>query len=222
MSSLPSELLKLVDRKTEYVVNGFIHRIENISSLSINVPRSIIQICILFFFQFEYFEKCGDDLSITGDQENRIKKSAEVDGWRNIGYGSKWIESNTSNIIRWTIKIIKHKQNDGVMVGVISKEIDSNDCLWNSTHCTFLWNKIIYYEGCNINDEYIDHYWVNTNVLLTMELNLKKSELIYYINDKCYGTATNKIKKSDNIRYKLAVSLYWPYDEIEIVKYECN
>ena len=87
--------LKLKDRKTIYIANGCIHKIENTSSLSTTIPTSIIQICLLYFVQLDYFEKCGDKLSITGQQKNIITRLGDFSfgSWSNIGYGFNWIES---------------------------------------------------------------------------------------------------------------------------------
>ena len=51
-SSEQYQLLNTIDRGTQYLVNGFIHRIENKYKLKTNIPSSIISICILFFYLF--------------------------------------------------------------------------------------------------------------------------------------------------------------------------
>ena len=92
-------MLSLVDNKTDYLINGYIHDIENKYKLSTNIALSIIQICILFYYQFEYFSKCGKDLVIKGEQKNTIKKIQNDYSWRNAAYGTKWIESTSSSIV---------------------------------------------------------------------------------------------------------------------------
>ena len=54
-----------------------------------------------------------------------------------------------------------------------------------------------------------------------MELNLSIKELIYYVNSESYGVAFNDIKKDSDIKYKLALSLYFVDVSIQLIKFEC-
>ena len=56
--------------------------------------------------------------------------------------------------------------------------------------------------------------------ILTMELNLNSKELIFYIDNICYGPAVKNIKTGDNIQYKLAITLYREDLTIKIIKFE--
>ena len=57
--------------------------------------------------------------------------------------------------------------------------------------------------------------------MLTMELNLKTKQLIYYVDDECYGVAFQDVKTSKNIKYKLAVSLCHNHQSMKIIKFQC-
>ena len=56
--------------------------------LSTNIPLPFIQLCILFSFVTESFEKCGD-LNIIGIHNDTITKSSKTGNYNN------WIKSNT-------------------------------------------------------------------------------------------------------------------------------
>ena len=118
-----SELLKLVDKHTEYAVHGFIHDFETQLKLSKNIPMEIIKLCLLFFFNKEYFELSSDDMSISGQQKDIITKYNK-DGMHNIAIGLNWIPSmNESNKYKWTIEVIDNNKtyNNGIVIGIIGK-----------------------------------------------------------------------------------------------------
>ena len=105
------ERLKKVDKQSKYLVHGYIHKIESTHKLSMNIPSSIIRICILFFFQTEYFEKCGDDLMITGDKSDTLKRISTDDGYHNyVAYGLHWMDSTKYETVKWTVKVVQGSQ----------------------------------------------------------------------------------------------------------------
>ena len=58
--------------------------------------------------------------------------------------------------------------------------------------------------------------------VLTLELNLKKQQLICHVNGVNHGVAVDNIAKDDNVKYKLAVSLFWDEIVIQIQTFECK
>ena len=86
----------------------------------------VIQLCILFYYLGEYFERAGKELiikTIDNFQDTIYKKTDDY--YANVAYGVHWIESNTNNIIRWTLEMIDNIQSgDGMIIGIISKETD--------------------------------------------------------------------------------------------------
>ena len=126
LSQAEYKLLDTVDKRTKFTVYGFVRNIEGSFQSAINIPISIIDICILFFWRREFFEKCGDCLTITGDQRNTITNHSH-NTWNNFAMGSQWIESNSSQIIKWTVQITKSTDQDeaGVYIGITSKDYDN-------------------------------------------------------------------------------------------------
>ena len=54
-----------VDKKTDQFVSGFI-------------PKPIIELCLLFYLQSEYFEKAADEMVVSGDEKNIVIKLSET------------------------------------------------------------------------------------------------------------------------------------------------
>ena len=227
MDEVAYKILKSVNGHTKYLIYCYIHEIEKQYKLSANIPASIFDICILFFFIQEYFEKCGKNSIISG---NYTLTKISTDSWENAAFGKKWFESNTNDTIKWTIKVIATGKEGacGINIGIISKEFDTNHSFYTvgdqqETHQPFYFNSNGYlvYDNGKYKGFIMPMYGYNkSNDTLTMELNLKKAQLIYYINDKCYGVAVDNIVKNDNVKYKFVVSLYFANAKIKLINFE--
>ena len=121
LSAAQYKILNKVSKQTKYMVHGYIHEFERLYSSITNIPLSIIQICILFLFQTECFEKCGKDMIIAGNNNDTIEVTKDP-SYLTATYGATWIHSNESKIIRWTFKFIENKQRGGAIIAIISKE----------------------------------------------------------------------------------------------------
>eukprot|EP01084_Bolivina_argentea_P204845 349878_1 len=212
------------NEKNEVLVYGYINQQTKLlfSSQSI-IPSSILNLCFLFYGKLEYFEKVGGGLIVKGDRNEIIYK--EKRGWYNVAFGANWIASNTSNIIKWTVKMINnHRNNDGVIIGIVSNETNTNKQIFCDTNAApsyfFVSDAYIYQDGKKIK-KYGSSYGAPGSVLM-MELNLKKQTLTYYVDGKCFGVAAKNVKKSPNIKYKFAITLYWNDAELGIVNFECK
>ena len=231
LSQAEYKLLEVVDHKTQCAVYGFIHEIENSLISATNIPVSIIKICILFFWNREYFEKCGKHLTISGDQNETILKTDN--GWNNVAVGSMWIQSNRQQIIKWTFEIIKSPPFGGaagIYFGITSEDHhnlnqDASDCkkgfgyfCYHDSHTTLIFDK-----GVCVRSDYGEEKasFGKQGTVTTMELNLKAGHLIYYVDDECLGVAIDNVQQDDDIRYKLAVGLYDKGVELKLVNFEC-
>ena len=58
----------------------------------------ICNLCILYYFHGEYFEKAGDDIQISNDKMT-ITKIRGGSGWNNTSYGKTWIDSSIPKIV---------------------------------------------------------------------------------------------------------------------------
>ena len=213
--------------RTKKLFHGYIRWSEKEYGLELAFPSPVVEICIALYhslYEYEYFEKCNDDLKISGDANDKITKISNEDNYNNIALGAKWIDSNFPNIIRWTIKCIQEgTYQNGVIVGIISNEIDLDlDPRWESDAIPsyFLMDDSYY---CSTEAELIvdeeDIRYGKQESLLTMELDLKLKQLRYCIDGRWRGISID-IEHGDTIKYKLAISLWYTSQSLQIVNFE--
>ena len=212
------ESLKLVDTQTEYMVHGFVHQIEHQHTLSNNIPLEIIKLCLLFFFNTEYFEGSSYCIEISGEQKDTITKDHNGhDNVNNIAYGSNWIPSTSECIYKWTIEIINnHSNNNGIVIGIIGKipsdvnhKCFAEDKLGNFIPCYANWGGWLSHNGEGVFDGDGGIEFGKPGQTVTLELDVKKGQLVHHMDGKLYGPAFKNIIQNESIKYKFAVSLFW-------------
>eukprot|EP01084_Bolivina_argentea_P203558 347639_1 len=206
------------DEHTISLINGYVHLMEKDNNLSNTIPSSIIELFISFYHSPECFDKenCTWDIIIKGVDSDTIFKKGNH-GSSGTAYGMNWIESNTSKIIKWTFKIMTGGYN--IAIGIVSNHaVDIYDtvlfCNPDCYPCYFIQSQRMFDKG-NIpsiwsNGKRIMSYGLFINeadTIITMELNLKNSKLIYYVNGSCCGVAVNNIKKDSRIKYQLGMHI---------------
>ena len=232
------DMLKRVDINTRYLIHGYIRSLERL--LLIDIPLSIIEICILFYFVMEFFETAGANIIISGKYDEIITKTACTDWW-NMSFGATWIESMSSNIYKWTFKIIQvgTKEKDGfeeilvyddIVIGIISKQTSRSNPSWlidesSVTRYFFRTKGVIRCNGSALNDNYGNEKDVGFKVhsignIIVMELNLLKETLTYYVNGKSLGIAIDHIEKDKSIKYKMAVTICRKNAALSLQKFE--
>ena len=217
LSSTDCKLLETVDKRTKYLVHGFIREVSK------NIPLPIIEICVLFYFVREYFTAYGG-LLIEGDEKDIIKSVEEK--WENIAYGSIWFESTSTNIIKWTLKMVHNHTNDnGYCIGITSEEdTTGKQILWQKMNYVsyILCNGRIYKDGQATSRRYLTRNdFGKKGSSITMELNLKKGQLMFRNKDKDFGIAAD-IQRDESIRYKIAICLYHNPACLKLVNFESN
>ena len=103
--SLDLKDIKYVDSITHLIVYGYIRDTEKILDLSYDVPELISTICLLFYFQREYWEICGESLKISSktSDDDTVTKSGK-DTWR-TAYGKYQVDLSEPDLIyEWIIK----------------------------------------------------------------------------------------------------------------------
>ena len=216
LSQSQYKLLDAVDQHAQYTVYGFIREIESTFKASINIPVEIIKICTLYFWWGEYFENCGESFIIDREQKDTITKINTMhDGWNNMVLGYNWLESNTSNIIRWTFELIKSTESNdaGLYIGITSKNHHGLNHNAGFVAEVGTQNYFYFYPNYLVhNGLAVDKYWkkpfTEQGSILMMELNLKKGHISFTHDNEFYGIAFDNIKQDDDTKYKLAVGLY--------------
>eukprot|EP01084_Bolivina_argentea_P269226 457496_1 len=234
--------LSNVDPKTKHIVTGYI---KNIFSNDKIIPNAIINICILFYNDKEYFYIYGDDIKITKNAIN-ISEPTKNRRWRNIN--SAWckaiIDFNKypNNIFKWKLKLnytdpnIKYNQIDYgdvyapdgalIRIGIDSKtdkrkhEVKNNGFYQMSTEANYS------IDSCGQQCHYRKGGWgrwgyyyskhFKNNDILRIEINTKKVTMHYILNDEDQGNAFDDI--DTKCKYNLAVSLYGA--SVQIIDFE--
>ena len=206
---------QLVDTKTKYLVFGFV-RIIKINDKIIPIP--IIELLIKFYYETEYFSKCGKYAVISNDKLT-ITNTAKSGEWSTC-YGIQAIESNTELIHVWKIKI-----NNSHSMGYISIGIDSSDAqfvdhgfLFKSSSENYCFRA----DGYKISKGVQIHGYCNgffDNDVVEVIVNLSKAEISFTVNDKNQGVAYSNITKRDDIKYRLAVYTYKTNESVTLLDY---
>eukprot|EP01084_Bolivina_argentea_P297692 512906_1 len=99
------KLLSKIDKRTKYVVFGWIRNNEKTLQLS-HIPVMISSICILYFRDDEIFAITGTKVKLSNNKKciEKIKKEM---AWGNSSYGINEISSKDNIVCQWDLKINK-------------------------------------------------------------------------------------------------------------------
>lgn len=216
--------LKKIDKRTKYSVYGWLRRQEK-SLKSSSIPSMISAICILFYRDDEIFEI----ISNKGIKISENKKSIEAyNNYKYNNYGMMEIESQRKLIYKWDLKICSGSAN--IIIGLSSRQYSNTDSYhdgcdnWDGIDYLFRTfsgstgglslfsvkqNRVITYGGgfvhlfwCEYNDPF-----GHDGDLISLHLDLKEGEIGLIINGKDQGIAFTDIIRSEDIKYRLVVSL---------------
>lgn len=216
------KLLRKIDQRTKYSVYGWIRDKEKILKLG-NVPSMIKSICILYFRKEEIF----DVISYKGIQLSENGKSitakSDIDGPDNNNYGAMEIESESNTFYKWEFKVTGNKC-DWIGFGISSKQIP-NDFHEKDFKCIYY---IIRNDAGKLRrsshrrrscyDSYSDTSF-KTGDLISLHLNLKKRKMELMVNGKQRGIAFTNIETSQDIAYRMFVSLNKSDVTVEIMDF---
>ena len=229
MSSL--KLLKSLDNLSKKLVFGYVRKVEKEFNISA-VPLLILYKILGYFYLYEYFEKCGDDLNIS-DHKMTVTKISEVDGhsWAdNNAYGSLWFKSKGNEIATWKFKINKMgDENHEIYFALVSKDIRLNKDAYNSKDKPMysLSNEgedmPFYGEGDYHFPEFTLENVSNDGDEVSIRLNTKNRSIKWQIGkENEYEMLFSGIEQEDNISYKLAISLHSITNSISLIDFECT
>eukprot|EP01084_Bolivina_argentea_P304826 526533_1 len=124
-----TETLRMIDHidsKTRCIVFGFIRSIQILLAKDINVPSEIVCMCLLYYYNPEYFTKHGSGITLPENRTVVYNTVGDlIEG--NTVYGN--IEINQNDYIKctWTFKIIKLLRHPMIAVGITSAKTDVNE-----------------------------------------------------------------------------------------------
>ena len=200
--------LKNIDQMTKDLVNGFIRDIQRYlpnNQTYYNIPSSIKNICILFFYMFDEWNPnmIGKGFTIVNDTKLVSEYSSFT--WR-AAYLSKMIE-NGQHI--WKFKLV---QGNCFMIGIWDCKYDSSITLSGdldrSDGKSYVYHT--YFAHCN---KYPNASWEENGSygqkckegdIISMCVDMELLTLSFMINDNDFGKAFD-IK---NAKYRAAVACY--------------
>ena len=220
--------LKNIDKKTRYIVDGFIHESQALfptDNVYYNIPELINQICLIFY----YIQECWDEELckkhfVINDNTIVLKCAVgdEYNGW-NRRYKNAFLSQDiTEGIHHYRFKIVNKDVGYGLDIGIcktskmnalsdyFTKQHENGyayNCVGGELYGGFSSNKMTTFvrQRCGTNDT-IDIF-----------IDLDKSEIRYTVNDKDLGIAFNDIAK---VEYRVAVSIKRERDKLQLLLYE--
>lgn len=208
----------------ELLVFGYVRRLDGY--LSKIVPKSITNVCYEFYAVKDYFEIAGKGIKIEKDDSMITKQENAKENYSNTSYGTKLIDSSQNVIAEWTLKIVKNRiKGLGICIGIANNSNYQNK---QSFHCGHksVENNIYYiyhnerhaYQSGDISSKYGKDY--GTNDIIKLELNLKESKIEFYVNGESQGILSKDIKRNDETKYRLQISMFFRNDSIEILDFK--
>eukprot|EP01084_Bolivina_argentea_P204012 348354_1 len=211
------DVITEVDQKTKDIVLGFIKKSNQllVNNSNFIIPEIIHFVCLLYYYQSEYFTQHGDAINIghTNDiakfSDNTIYESSS-----NTVYGKVIIDKATKyNKYIWKFKITDPSERVIIGFGIDSSDKEFSDTAFYSHNSNPYY---AYYtgdgDGARFSDvqhvygdygkEYIKH-----NDEIKMELTIGNTSLRYYVNDEDLGVAFDDVKFENNERYAMAVCI---------------
>ena len=203
--------IKDVDPWSECVVFGFIRCIEQSLSQIQSIPIEIFSMCLLYFYNPEYFTKHGDHIILKDD--NKTMEHDLAPAFDTV-YGNLEIDKGHYIECSWTFEINKLAFDTIIGIGMSCGKEIVND-IFTDHENTFAYESYdrgeIYGKGvlkglygCRLHE----------GDIVEMTLNVENKTLRYSVNSKDQGIAVQDIDFDDDIKYVMAIYS----DEQSIVK----
>ena len=225
--SLIKQYLAKANKSQRLAVESWVriqHKILNLHY----IPFAVQSLFIIYYIDYDEFADTGSNITISNDKK-MAKQNALPPTLLNIHcFGSLIIQSlNNNNVYRWDLKITKLNPESyyNIMVGVSSK-FKFRICMQLPTPQISMSHVIEYTfaDGAYIYDESV-WKWKNyghramENDIISIELDMGRSQVRFYINYKDQGIAYKDIKKGKDIKYRLAVGALSIGTEIRIINF---
>ena len=215
------KLLNKIDKTTKYSVYGWIREKEKTLRLS-SIPSGIIAMCILYCRDDEIFHVRNErkiSLSVNSKSITKIGNANTNIGWNNNTYGIIEIPSMNNMTYQWDIKIVKVLSRISIIIGIASNNIPDE---FIGQSC----KSGIYYAFWSHGNKgahnipitiYGDAF--GTNDIISICLDLQKAQIRFSINQNMQKIAFRNIVKSEKVKYRLFVSMWYVGESVEITNF---
>ena len=101
-----------VDKNTELMIFGFIHRAE--TEMNHIIPPLISWTCLIFYWINEYFDIIRNATNVTVDKLSLAARS-NTKNWNNSSFGASKIKSTNTGIYKWSLS---KSGNERILIGI--------------------------------------------------------------------------------------------------------
>ena len=212
-----------------YLVNGYIRYQQNkLFHGQRNIPPVITYVCLLYYYDGEFFTVSSEDLLISSDKRTIRKiKNNLFRPWANRAIGNMWIGSMSNKIAKWKfiinrstgglntiyialISIDKHLDSEFFAYPIIDAPIYSigngyTVCAYDNNHAN----------QCDVGPLFVVGY------RFSIILNTKNSTICYEFDDdittrQCIFA---DIVRAQSVKYKIAVCLKSLHASIRLIEF---
>ena len=213
--------LKSIDDKTKHLVAGHNRRInKKLGSCNLfqNIPIMIDSLCILYYFEIDYFAiipTVGIELS-----NNKQSIINTIGGYRYGGAGSVIVSSTEKFNGKWSVRI-DECASGRVTIGLSSSIKYQIEPVHYARDPHYAYNGYKGYKwstsGCTAYGKQL-----RTNDILDIHLIIDgdNQQVMFYKNKENLGVAFDEIETGHDIKYRLAVSICTKGDKVSIIDFK--
>ena len=225
-----------IDLTSKFIVNGFIRESEELLPFENNpyyhVNELVAQVCLVYYAIVEYW----DNLSpiFTAQNDRTVMKRSYVKGtcgdWSDAGYGKQCIPSKGNLIYEWYVKMTGVRRSR-FKIGICDSKYHRTDNAFGddgiANYCYENNGKLTGLEDGEC-FRFSERPCFGRGDLISLRLDTKKGEMQFYLQSRL-NLILNKPKKlcppfrilhRDDLSYKLAASIYYNNDCMNIEKFE--
>ena len=182
----------------------------------------------MYYYHGEYIADCNNNFKISDDKLSVTNINS--DNKYHTIYFNQWIPSISECVAIWTVEMTKitNESGRGVYFGIVSKDggVDedfSNDDDLPNYAFGVTRDSFHSYEGADVNmaHERGEDFVFYTGDIVKVTLNLKDKAFGLELKDK-KAILYQPIKVSKDIKYKLAMQLFWKGDFVKLKDFSIN
>eukprot|EP01084_Bolivina_argentea_P204257 348798_1 len=237
LSNLHMDLKRLkqvyVDSDINVLVSGYARMIQMEIKLNLNdeykffsenIPPMINSLCILYYYQPEYFDIIGKEIKVSKD---KMSISSTINVKKNTSYGSHHILSTEKQTVRWSVKI-NETSTSKFVIGISS----TNKC--DESFCKCREAPYVSVGPYSHHIGYVGHNGKCVSVkgkrkygeplakhdIIDIKFDLINKRVVFYKNGQSQGFAFYPVVTGNNIKYRLSIQLLDENTTVSIVKFK--
>ena len=197
--------LKQIDTKFKLPVFGFIRETENDLSSLLNIPMMIYYLCLAYYFEQDYFEKCTKNMTISANKMTVTHNGIDP-GWA-YSWCKQWVDSHVFQITKWKIKINRIPSFKSMRIDIASDDKQNTGFIRPESANYRMYNNMntttYSYKKWSINK--FGGIIFNTGDILSIILNTRMRTISVIKNDDPIQVIWQNIQIDTSIRYRLCV-----------------